>query len=83
MMRIVDVDEFLAYAISPNSWLNTVEDCMDRLDITATKLVCCADCEYSYQFHRDLFCNRFRRSANPLTDMRVERSGYCSEGRMK
>ena len=82
-MRIAGVDEFLAYAISPESDLRTVEDCMYYLDQHAARIVTCSECQYSYQFHRDLFCNRLRRSGTPLTDMRVERTGFCSEGRYK
>lgn len=83
MMRIADAGEFLAYAISPESTLKTVEDCMYYIDQHAMRFVTCEECVHSYQFHRDLFCNRLRRSGTPLTDMRVERTGYCSEGRMK
>lgn len=82
-MRIADIDEFLAFAVSPESNLKTAEDCMYHLDRHAMRLVTCAECEHSYQFHRDLFCNRLRRSGTPLTDMRVERTGFCSEGRYK
>ena len=82
-MRIADVDEFLAYAISPDSDLRTAEDCLHHLDTHAMRIVFCTECEYSYQFHRDLFCKRLRRSGTPLTDMRVEKTGFCSEGRYK
>lgn len=82
-MRIVNVDEFLAEMVSPTCDVEYLSQCMDKLDRDAAVLVTCDECKYSFQFHRSLFCKRFRRASEPLTDMMVEQTGYCSEGRMK
>lgn len=95
-MRIVIADEHLARSCSTVSeaqrrlsgellvaYMDGIRDSEKAFDEAAVQLVTCDECVFAYQFHHALHCKKLRKASEPLTDMMVERTGYCSEGRMK
>ena len=95
-MRIVIADEFLAHRCSTQSeaqrrlsgellvaYMDGIRDSEKAFDEAAVQLVTCGECAFAYQFHHALHCKKRRRASEPLTDMMVEQTGYCAEGRRK